>query len=102
MQFPVFHSFCLFNVNILRIVIMVFGQLQHIACIGPLKSLLGHEAHFTSGKRISHWYFSTEEDDYIPLGTISYFLSGVYVFSKLCIVILYLNSECVHNINDRV
>lgn len=37
----IFHSSCLlFNVNTLKIVIMVFGQLQHIVCIGPFKKLL--------------------------------------------------------------
>lgn len=44
---PVFRSFCLFNVIILRGVIMIFGQLQHIAYMGPFKSVLCHKAHFT-------------------------------------------------------
>lgn len=44
---PVFHNFCLFNVIILRIAIVIFGQLQHIAYIGPFKRLPCHEAHST-------------------------------------------------------
>lgn len=69
----VFHSFCFkkwsLSVIILRIVIMIFGQLQHISHVDPFKSLLCPKAHFTSVNMYN--VFFTEEGSYMPQGTIS-------------------------------